>query len=104
MHQVQSAGKLHRFSDNDKDNMEHRILGLQRFLAEYCIVESVNLPEETLANEHNDKSLLFLNTIMLLNKNPNRVLVTEDWYINYMLEGRLLEVNAGEYISIFCKI
>lgn len=102
MHQVQSAGKLHRFSDNDKDNMEHRILGLQRFLAEYCIVESVNLPEETLANEHNDNSLLFLNTIMLLYKNPNRVLVTEDWYINYMLEGRLLEVNAGEYISIFC--
>lgn len=101
MHQVLSAGKLHRFSNNDKENMEHRILGLRRFLSEYCVAESVDLPAETLANEHNDNSLLFLNTMMLLNNNPNRVLVTEDWYINYMLKGCLLEVNVGEYISIF---
>lgn len=100
LHRALSSGKLHKFSDNPVENMQMRIDGLRRFMAECCEEKSCYLPVEIPKDtppENINMLLLFLNTTSLLHNNPNRALITEDWYLFFSMEGELLMINCEEY-------
>ena len=78
--------------------MELRIEALRKFLSDFCVDESVPLPKETLNNEQSETSLLFLNTIMLLQ--GNRALITEDWWQLSALQGCILTVDTHEFLNL----
>ena len=103
LHQALSSGRLHKFSDDPIENMRMRIDGLRRFMAECCEEKSchipVNIPKQT-HPENTNMLLLFLNTTSLLYNNPDRVLITEDWYYFFWLEGLLFMINSEEYCSL----
>lgn len=98
MHKVLSAEKIFKFGEDDHRNMELRIEALRKFLSDFCVDESVPLPKETLNNEQSETSLLFLNTIMLLQ--GNRALITEDWWQLSALQGCILTVDTHEFLNL----
>lgn len=98
MHKVLSAEKIYKFGKDDQRNMELRIEALRKFLSDFCVDESVPLPEELFNNVQNETSLLFLNTIMLLQE--NRVLITEDWWQSSVLQGSILTVDTHEFLNL----
>lgn len=98
MHKVLSAEKIYRFGEDDRQNMELRIEALRKFLSDFCVDESVPLPKKTFNNLQSETSLLFLNTIMLLQE--NRVLITEDWWQSSVLQGRILTVDTHEFLNL----
>ena len=98
MHKVLSADKIYRFGEDDQQNMELRIEALRKFLSDFCVDESVPLPKETFNNLQSETSLLFLNTIMLLQ--GNRILITEDWWQFSVLQGRILTVDTHEFLNL----
>ena len=100
LHEALTSGKLHKFSDIPVENMQMRIDGLRRFMAECC--EEKNCPiQVAIPNgtpiESINMLLLFLNTTSLLDNNPNRALITEDWQLFFLMEGNLLMINCEEY-------
>lgn len=100
LHQSLSSGKLHKFCDNPVENMQMRIDGLRRFMAECCQEKSCQIPVEIPNDtppENINMLLLFLNTTSLLHNNPNRALITEDWYLFFLMHGLLLMVSCEEY-------
>lgn len=103
LHQALSSGRLHKFSDNSVENMQMRIDGLRRFMAECCEEKScclpVEIPKDT-PSENINMLLLFLNTTALLHNNPNRALITEDWHLFFWMGGLLLMINCEEYWHI----
>lgn len=100
LHEALTSGKLHKFSDNPVENMQMRIDGLRRFMAECSEEKScyipVDIPKDT-TPENINMLLLFLNTTALLHNNPNRALITEDWQLFFLMEGHLLMFNCEEY-------
>lgn len=100
MHQVLSAGKIYKFSEDATCDMEKRIDNLRTFMTRFCICESEKIPFEVKEDMRTVDRLLFLNTMMLLQKR-NRVLVTEDWYYSIALQGQVLMINSNEYARIF---
>ena len=99
LHQALSSGKLHKFSDNPGENMRMRIEGLRRFMAECCEEKSchiTDIPGHT-PPENINMLLLFLNTTSLLQNNPDRVLITEDWLLFFWMKGLLIMINSEEY-------
>ena len=100
LHEALTSGKLHKFSDNPVENMQMRIDGLIRFMAECCEEKScyipVDIPKDT-TPENINMLLLFLNTTSLLHNNPHMALVTEDWQLFFLMEGHLLMINCEEY-------
>ena len=100
LHEALTSGKLHKFSDNPVENMQMRIDGLIRFMAECCEEKScyipVDIPKDT-TPENINMLLLFLNTTALLHNNQNRALITEDWQLFFLMEGNLLMINCEEY-------
>lgn len=99
MHQVLSAGIIHKFADDTQRNMELRIDGLHKFMSDFCVEESVPLPLEIISNNQSENALLFLNTTMLL-KNPHRVLITEDWNCYALLYGRILTIDTKDFLKL----
>lgn len=63
-------------------------------------MESIPLPEETVHNAQGDTSLLFLNTAMLLQQHPHRVLITEDWGCYALLKGHILSIDTNEFLKL----
>lgn len=100
MHQVLSAGKIHKFTEDAQRNMELRIEAIRKFISDFCIAESALLPKETINAPQNDNSLLFLNTVMLLQKHSHRVLITEDWGTYMPLQGPILAIDTNEYLKL----
>ena len=100
MHQVLSAGKICNFADDAQQNMELRIAALRKFISDFCVDESIPLPEETVHNAQGDTSLLFLNTAMLLQQHPHRVLITEDWGCYALLKGHILSIDTNEFLKL----
>lgn len=104
LHQALSSGKLHTFSDNPIENMQMRIDGLRRFMAECCEEKSccspVEIPKDT-PPENINMLLLFLNTTSLLHNNPNMALITEDWQLFFWMKGLLLMINCEEYWHLY---
>lgn len=93
LHEALTSGKLHKFSDNPVENMQMRIDGLRRFMAECCEEKSCYIPVEILKDtppENINMLLLALNTTSLLHNNPNRALITEDWQLFFWMKGLLL--------------
>lgn len=100
LHEALSSGKLLKFSDNPVENMQMRIDGLLRFMAECCEDKSCYLPVEIPKDtppENINMLLLFLNTTSLLHNNPKMALVTEDWQLFFCMKGQLLMINCEEY-------
>lgn len=100
LHEALSSGKLHKFSDNPVENMQMRIDGLRRFMAECCEERSCQIPVDIPKGtpiENINMLLLFLNTTALLHNYPNRALITEDWQLFFLMEGNLLMINCEEY-------
>lgn len=100
MHQVLSAGNIYKFADDAQQNMKLRIAALHKFISDFCVDESVPLPKETVNNLQGDTSLLFLNTAMLLQQHPHRVLITEDWGCYALLKGRILSIDTNEFLKL----
>lgn len=100
MHQVQSAGKIYKFADDAQQNMELRIEALRNFISDFCVDESVPLPKETFQNAQGDTSLLFLNTVMLLQQHPHRALITDDWGCYALLKGHILAIDTNEFLKL----
>lgn len=99
MHQVLSFGKIYKFSDDAKEDMEQRIKHLRTFIASFCVCESEKIPTEMLNSEPSPTSLLFLNTMVLLRNKPNRVLISEDWYYTIALKQSILQINSDEFMQ-----
>ena len=99
LHQALSSGRLHKFSDNPNENMRMRIEGLRRFMAECCEEKSCHITDMTghTPPENINMLLLFLNTTSLLQNNPDRVLITEDWLLFFWMKGLLIMINSEEY-------
>lgn len=100
LYEALSSGKLHKFSDNPVENMQMRIDGLRRFMAECCEERSCQIPVDIPKGtpiENINMLLLFLNTTALLHNNQNRALITEDWQLFFLMEGHLLMFNCEEY-------
>lgn len=103
LHEALTSGKLHKFSDNPVENMQMRIDGLRRFMAVSCVEESHHIPKNILDDiqkKNVNVVLLFANTISLLNKIPNRVLITEDWYIFFQMRRLIFMINYKEYLKL----
>lgn len=100
MHQVLAAGRIYKFADDAQQNMKLRIAALRKFISDFCVDESVPLPKETVNNAQGDTSLLFLNTAMLLQQHPHRVLITEDWGFCALLKGRILSIDTNEFLKL----
>lgn len=98
MHQVLTAGRIHVFADDAQCNMELRIEALHKFISDFCVEVSVPLPKETIPNAQCETSLLFLNTVMLLQ--GHRVLITEDWGCYALLQGHLLGIDTNEFLNL----
>ena len=98
MYQVLTAGRIHVFADDAQCNMELRIEALHKFISDFCVEDSVPLPKGTSSNAQCETSLLFLNTVMLLQ--GHRVLITEDWGCYALLQAPLLAIDTNEFLNL----
>jgi len=102
MNKVLSIGKIHKFSDNGREDVELRYDALLRWMDEYCIRESS--PQLLQANQQltdsNDLNKMYMSTMTLLLDEENSVLVTEDWYFNLVYKGDVPIFDAAEIIAI----
>ena len=97
-----SMGKIHRFSNNGREDVELRYDALLKWMEDYCVRESS--PQLLKANqqlmESNDLNKMYMSTMTLLLDERNCVLVTEDWYFNVVYKGDVPIFDAEEIISI----
>ena len=102
MNKVLSMGKIHRFSNNGREDVELRYDALLKWMEDYCVRESS--PQLLKANqqlmESNDLNKMYMSTMTLLLDERNCVLVTEDWYFNVVYKGDVPIFDAEEIISI----
>lgn len=87
MHETLKTNRIHKFADDPKVDMEQRLDAIIAWCDKYCDMQSSKRMLQIIVPNADNRVKMFNAAMCLATDAPNRLLLSEDWYIQVMLQG-----------------
>lgn len=99
MHEVIKKGRIHKFDEDLGVDSAKRYDALIEWCDKYCLMESSQNAICTTSQEDNYIRMLFRHTMALFTNTSNRALLTEDWYLEIMLNYAVHVFSMKDFVN-----
>ncbi len=93
MHETLKIGRIHRFNADPKLDMEQRLDSILKWCDDHCSLESSRKVLQLKVPQSDDRVKMFQSAVCLIFDKPNRALLSDDWYIQIMLQIPVCDIK-----------